>query len=239
MRNAWLQRREFLVRTATSTTSLSSSKKAFKDDPAADAPADAPANPRRTTDPARHELSDNDARGTNERYEPNGTGMLPPLLLLHPDDNILVARRDIAAGERVEIDGESFTMPVAIELGHKLARRALAADTRVLKYGAPIGSMKTGGGARRTRAPAQPAQRLHSLDLPRRRQDGRTLMNALANERLSPQRRPQGHPQRGCGRLSRRVRASRLATDRAEVRRRRRAPHRLSRAATRTSIRSR
>ena len=70
------------------------------------------------------------------------TAKLPPLLLLHPDDNILVARRDIAAGERVELDGESFAMPVAIELGHKLARRFLAADTRVLKYGAPIGSMK-------------------------------------------------------------------------------------------------
>ncbi len=70
-------------------------------------------------------------------------GRLPPLLLLHPNDNILVARRDIAAGERVEMDSETFTMPVAIELGHKLARRALEADTRVLKYGAPIGSMKT------------------------------------------------------------------------------------------------
>jgi hypothetical protein len=70
-------------------------------------------------------------------------GRLPPLLLLHPDDNILVARRDIAAGERVEIDGEGLTIPAAIELGHKLARRALTADTRVLKYGAPIGSMKT------------------------------------------------------------------------------------------------
>jgi (2R)-sulfolactate sulfo-lyase subunit alpha len=67
---------------------------------------------------------------------------LPPLLLLHPDDNIVVARRDIAAGERVEIDGESFAMPVAVELGHKLARRAIEADARVLKYGAPIGSMK-------------------------------------------------------------------------------------------------
>jgi (2R)-sulfolactate sulfo-lyase subunit alpha len=68
---------------------------------------------------------------------------LPPLLLLHPDDNILVARRDISAGERVDIDGESFTIPAAVELGHKLARRAIAADARVLKYGAPIGSMKT------------------------------------------------------------------------------------------------
>jgi (2R)-sulfolactate sulfo-lyase subunit alpha len=67
---------------------------------------------------------------------------LPPLLLLHPDDNIVVARRDIAAGERVELDGEAFVVPAAVELGHKLARRALDPDTRVLKYGAPLGSMK-------------------------------------------------------------------------------------------------
>jgi hypothetical protein len=67
---------------------------------------------------------------------------LPPLLLLHPDDNIVVARRDIAAGEKVELDGESFTIPAAVELGHKLARRSIEADARVLKYGAPIGSMK-------------------------------------------------------------------------------------------------
>ena len=58
-------------------------------------------------------------------------------------DNILVARREIAAGERVELDGESFVIPAAVELGHKLARRAIAPDERVLKYGAPIGSMKT------------------------------------------------------------------------------------------------
>ncbi|MEO8063161.1 MAG: UxaA family hydrolase [Pseudomonadota bacterium] len=74
----------------------------------------------------------------------DANGKLPPLLLLHPDDNILVARRDILQGERVEIDGESFVMPAAVELGHKLARRALEPDARVLKYGAPIGSMKVG-----------------------------------------------------------------------------------------------
>jgi hypothetical protein len=68
---------------------------------------------------------------------------LPPLLLLHPDDNIVVARRDIAAGERVDLDGESFLVPAAVELGHKLARRVIEADAQVLKYGAPIGSMKT------------------------------------------------------------------------------------------------
>lgn len=74
---------------------------------------------------------------------PQAETRLPPLLLLHPDDNIVVARRDIAAGERVELDGETFIVPVAVELGHKLARRPLEPDTRVLKYGAPIGSMKS------------------------------------------------------------------------------------------------
>jgi hypothetical protein len=69
-------------------------------------------------------------------------GLLPPLLLLHPDDNIVVARRDIAAGEKVELDGDCFVIPEAVELGHKLARRVIDAGARVLKYGAPIGSMK-------------------------------------------------------------------------------------------------
>jgi hypothetical protein len=71
----------------------------------------------------------------------NEPGNLTPLLLLHPDDNILVARRDIAAGERVQLDGETVVIPAAVELGHKLARRALPAESRVLKYGAPIGSL--------------------------------------------------------------------------------------------------
>jgi hypothetical protein len=66
-------------------------------------------------------------------------GSLPPLLLLHPDDNILVARRDIAAGERVELDGDSFVIPAAVELGHKVARRSLAltlasSNTVLLSY---------------------------------------------------------------------------------------------------------
>lgn len=76
------------------------------------------------------------------RNDDDRASRLPPLLLLHPDDNIVVARRDIAAGENVELDGEAFAIPAAVELGHKLARRVIEANDRVLKYGAPIGSMK-------------------------------------------------------------------------------------------------
>ncbi|HEU4601187.1 MAG TPA: UxaA family hydrolase [Steroidobacteraceae bacterium] len=65
---------------------------------------------------------------------------ISPLLLLHPDDNSLVARRSLQAGEEVVIDGETIRMPQAIALGHKVARHALTAGTEILKYGAPIGS---------------------------------------------------------------------------------------------------
>lgn len=68
------------------------------------------------------------------------TSTFSPLLLLHPDDNSLVARRSLEAGEEVVIDGETIRMPQAIALGHKVARSALQTGTEILKYGAPIGS---------------------------------------------------------------------------------------------------
>jgi (2R)-sulfolactate sulfo-lyase subunit alpha len=68
------------------------------------------------------------------------TPAFSPLLLLHPDDNSLVARRSLEAGEEVEIDGERIQMPQAVALGHKVARRTLEPGTEILKYGAPIGS---------------------------------------------------------------------------------------------------
>ena len=61
------------------------------------------------------------------------------LLLLSPDDNCLIAAARLAAGETVEIDGERVTLAQTVDLGHKLARRALAKDEKVLRYGAPIG----------------------------------------------------------------------------------------------------
>ena len=63
------------------------------------------------------------------------------LILLHPDDNVLVCVAAIAAGETVSIDGEALPAPQDVAVGHKVARRPLAAGERVLKYGAPIGSM--------------------------------------------------------------------------------------------------
>jgi D-threo-aldose 1-dehydrogenase len=65
-----------------------------------------------------------------------------PFLLLHPDDNVVVVRAPIARGDRLVIDGACVTATADVDVGHKLARRALAAGDKVYKYGAPIGSMR-------------------------------------------------------------------------------------------------
>lgn len=63
----------------------------------------------------------------------------PRLLLLCPDDNCLIAATTLEAGAVVDIEGERVALATTISLGHKLARRALSAGEKVLRYGAPIG----------------------------------------------------------------------------------------------------
>lgn len=63
----------------------------------------------------------------------------PRLLLLSPDDNCLIAATTLEAGAVVDIEGERVALATTISLGHKLARRALSAGEKVLRYGAPIG----------------------------------------------------------------------------------------------------
>jgi (2R)-sulfolactate sulfo-lyase subunit alpha len=62
-------------------------------------------------------------------------------ILLHPDDNVLVLSAPVRAGDRLTIDGQVVIASADVAVGHKLARRALAVGDKVLKYGAPIGSM--------------------------------------------------------------------------------------------------
>lgn len=62
------------------------------------------------------------------------------LLLLSPLDNVFVLRGAIEAGEKIFVQGEAVTLEHRIGLGHKLARTHIAAGSKVLKYGAPIGS---------------------------------------------------------------------------------------------------
>ncbi len=63
----------------------------------------------------------------------------PRLILLDPRDNVLVARTRLKAGETVETGSGPATLDRDIALAHKVARRAIAAGEKILKYGAPIG----------------------------------------------------------------------------------------------------
>ncbi len=62
-------------------------------------------------------------------------------ILLHPEDNVLVCIESSAEGVEVDVDGQAVRLPAAIEVGHKIARHALYEGDKVVKYGAPIGSM--------------------------------------------------------------------------------------------------
>lgn len=65
----------------------------------------------------------------------------PRLLLLSPGDTVYVLRGQIAAGEVIRVAGRDVTVPQALGLGHKIARIAMAPGDKVVKYGAPIGSV--------------------------------------------------------------------------------------------------
>ena len=58
-----------------------------------------------------------------------------PAVRIHPNDNVLVAVRDLAAGET--IDGLVMTMPISA--GHKFAAVNIAPGADVFKYGHSIG----------------------------------------------------------------------------------------------------
>lgn len=64
------------------------------------------------------------------------------LLVLHPEDDVAVALRDLEPGEAVARSGDALAPVVlrgAVPLGHKVARRAIARGEPVRKYGAVIG----------------------------------------------------------------------------------------------------
>lgn len=63
----------------------------------------------------------------------------PEVLQVHPRDNVLVALRDLQAGETVDSPGRQLCVRSAVPRGHKLAATAIAAGAAVRKYGWPIG----------------------------------------------------------------------------------------------------
>jgi len=63
--------------------------------------------------------------------------MSTAIVLLHHDDDVAVAIRDLPAGEAVS---EAITARVEVPRGHKIAVRDIPAGTPVCKFGQPIGT---------------------------------------------------------------------------------------------------
>ena len=64
----------------------------------------------------------------------------PRLLRLAPEDNVAAVTTTIEARESIVIDGRAVTVPAAVPTGHKMAVAPIPAGTKVMKYGAAIGS---------------------------------------------------------------------------------------------------
>ena len=65
--------------------------------------------------------------------------MTGPFLLLHPEDNVLVARATAPEGTEVALEAESVRLSQMIPMAHKIARVRIAAGETIRKYGMPIG----------------------------------------------------------------------------------------------------
>jgi SAF domain len=62
-----------------------------------------------------------------------------PVLVISARDNVATALQPLAAGMRVEVNGETVVVAESIPPGHKIALRAIGAGDPVVKYGSPIG----------------------------------------------------------------------------------------------------
>jgi altronate hydrolase len=63
----------------------------------------------------------------------------PPLIRVADSDNVAIALRPIAAGEKLSVGGLSITANAATAPGHKIALTSIQAGESVFKYGVPIG----------------------------------------------------------------------------------------------------
>lgn len=62
------------------------------------------------------------------------------LLRISDEDNVYVLLRSVNTGTRLLLGKQTVVVENALELGHKIAARNIAAGEKIVKYGAPIGS---------------------------------------------------------------------------------------------------
>jgi len=60
-------------------------------------------------------------------------------VLLHPDDNVAVAARNLASGTTIRVGGSRLVLTESVGLGHKIAIVGVSKGDRIHKYGQTIG----------------------------------------------------------------------------------------------------
>ena len=73
----------------------------------------------------------------NKTMDEAQTGLL---LRISDVDNVYVLLRNLTAGTVLKFGERETVHEKALELGHKIAARDIAAGEKIIKYGAPIGS---------------------------------------------------------------------------------------------------
>jgi altronate hydrolase len=63
-------------------------------------------------------------------------------LKIHPDDNVLVALQDLAAGTAVYFENEEFILPQTVEAKHKFFIKDMNAGDDVIMYGTLVGKVQ-------------------------------------------------------------------------------------------------
>jgi altronate hydrolase len=69
--------------------------------------------------------------------------MKKSILKVHPDDNVIVALRDLAKGEEVRLNGHLYTVVEDIPAKHKFAEYTFAPGDKLKMYGVLVGKAQT------------------------------------------------------------------------------------------------
>ena len=64
-----------------------------------------------------------------------------PIIRLHPNDNIVVARVDVSIG--TEVPSENFTSRSQVPAGYKIATKKIIKGDPILKYNVTVGFANT------------------------------------------------------------------------------------------------
>lgn len=80
--------------------------------------------------------------------KPGPPMIAPDLIVLHPDDNVATALKNVPANAPARVAGANGALPdlvplVEIKLGHKAALRPIHAGELVIKHAHPIGRATT------------------------------------------------------------------------------------------------